>query len=151
MTLEQYAQIGEIFAAIAVIASLIYLARELHQNTDQTRITVAGAQVDVTKHLVSPLIADREFAELWMKGESEFDCLDAVDQQRLIFFEWQAINAWNNSFSLRTQNLLSDEEWRNQLWIFRNIGKRQAIRESWEIFRESYGTPFREFMSEYLG
>jgi hypothetical protein len=30
MTLEQYAQIGEIIAAVAVIASLIYVAQQLH-------------------------------------------------------------------------------------------------------------------------
>ncbi len=150
MSLEQYAQIGEIIAAIAVIASLIYVAKELHENTNQTRIAVASAQVDITKHMVSPIIADRKLAELWVKGDSEFESLDAVDQQRLIFFEWQALNAWNNSFRLRKKNLLSDQEWRNQLWIWRNIGQRQAVRESWKIFRDSYETSFQEFMSEYL-
>ncbi len=150
MTLEQYAQIGEIVAATAVIASLIYVARELHQNTNQTRITVASTQVDITKHMVSPVIADRNLAELWVKGDSEFDSLDAVDQQRLIFLEWQALNAWNNSFRLRKKNLLSDQEWRNQIWIWKNIGQRQAVRESWKIFRDSYETSFQDLMSEYL-
>ena len=150
MTLEQFAQIGEIIAAMAVIASLIYVARELHQNTNQTRITVANTQVDITKHMVSPVIADRELAELWVKGDSEFDSLDAVDKQRLIFFEWQALNAWHNSFRLREKNLLSDQEWQNILWVCRNIGQRQAIRESWKIFRESYETSFQDLMSEYL-
>jgi hypothetical protein len=150
MTLEHYAQIGEIIAAVAVIASLIYVARELHENTNQTRITVAGTQVAITRHMVSPVIEDRQFAELWVKGGSEFDSLDAVDQQRLIFFEWQAIDAWNNSFQLRKQDLLSDQEWQYQQWIFRTMGKRQAIRESWNVFKESYETSYQELMSEYL-
>ena len=150
MTLEHYAQMGEIIASIAVIASLIYVARELHENTNQTRITVAGTQVAITRHMVSPVIEDRQLAELWMKGGSEFNSLDAVDQQRLIFFEWQAIDAWNNSFQLRKQNLLSDQEWQYQQWICRTMGKRQAIRESWKVFKESYDPSFQDLMSEYL-
>ncbi len=100
--------------------------------------------------MVSPVIGDRKLAELWVKGDSEFDSLDAVDQQRLIFLEWQALNAWNNSFRLRKKNLLSDQEWRNQIWIWKNIGQRQAVRESWKIFRDSYETSFQDLMSEYL-
>ena len=33
MTLEQFAYLGEILAAVAVVASLIYVARQLGQNT----------------------------------------------------------------------------------------------------------------------
>ena len=34
MTLEQYAYLAEIIGVIVVIASLVYLARQLHQNND---------------------------------------------------------------------------------------------------------------------
>lgn len=37
--------------------------------------------------LLGPLIADREVAALWLAGGAGFSELDAVDQQRLIFFE----------------------------------------------------------------
>ena len=52
MTLEHYAYLGEIVAALAVIASLVYVARELRQNTNQTRISVAGSQVAADDVLV---------------------------------------------------------------------------------------------------
>lgn len=151
MTLEQYAQIGEIIASLAVIASLIYVARELHQNTSQTRMTIAETQIGITKHMVAPVIESREFAELWAMGESNFESLDSTDQQRLILYEWQAINAWSNAFQYRKQNLLSEEEWHHQLWIYENLGQRQDVRAAWKFSKDSYEKPFQEFLSEYLG
>ena len=111
MTLEQYAQIGEIIAAIAVIASLIYVAQQLHQNTDMMRVGNAQHFVDFNISLVSPIVMNRELADLWIKGDSDFENLDPIDQQRIVMFEWQAIAGWHNFFNLRQKHLMSDEQW----------------------------------------
>ena len=150
MTLEQYAQIGEIIAAIAVIASLIYVAQQLHQNTDMMRVGNAQHFVDFNISLVSPLVMNRELADLWIKGDSDFENLDPIDQQRIVMFEWQAIAGWHNFFNLRQQRLVSDEQWHEVIWIFENIGRRQAVRQAWQSFKGGYDKPFQEFMAQYL-
>ncbi len=150
MTLEQYAQIGEIIAAIAVIASLIYVAQQLHQNTDMMSVGNAQHFVDFNISLVTPIATDREFAELWLKGDADLVTLDPVDRQRLVMFEWQAIAGWYNFFNLRQQNLVSDSQWREVIWVFEHIGRRQAVREAWNIFNVGYYKPFRDFMAQYL-
>ncbi len=150
MTLEQYAYLGEIIAAIAVIASLIYVARELRQNTNMMRVNNADNFVDFNIALCNPVATDREFGELWTKGALDFDSLDAVDKQRLVIFEWQAISAWHNWFNLRQQALVSDTQWTELTGIFRSLGRRQSVRESWKAFSELYGESFRDFMSQYL-
>ena len=150
MTLEQYAQIGEIIAAIAVIASLIYVAQQLHQNTDMMSVGNAQHFVDFNISLVTPIATDREFAELWLKGDADLGTLDPVDRQRLVMFEWQAIAGWYNFFNLRQQNLVSDSQWREVIWAFEHIGRRQAVREAWNIFKGGYDKPFRDFMAQYL-
>ena len=103
MTLEQYAQIGEVIASVAVIASLLYVARQMQQNNDMMRVSNAQHFVDFNMRLCGPIAADRELAELWVKGESDFDTLDAVDRQRMILFEWQAITGWYNYYNLYHQ------------------------------------------------
>ncbi len=45
MTLEQYAAIAEIIGAVLVIASLIYVARQLGQNTEMMRANASGQRV----------------------------------------------------------------------------------------------------------
>jgi hypothetical protein len=101
MTLEQWAYLGDIAAAIAVIASLIYVARQLKQNTNAMIVNNAHNFVEFNNRLNTPMATNREFAELWVKAGTDFDDLDAVDNQRLIVWEFQAIAAWSNFFNLR--------------------------------------------------
>ncbi len=114
------------------------------------RVSNANNFVDFNIALCTPVSTDREFAELWTKGWSDFDNLDAVDKERLVVFEWQAISGWHNWFNLRNQGLISDAQWTELTGIFRNLGKRQSIRESWKSFGNIYGEPFQVFLAEYL-
>jgi len=146
MTLEQLAYLAEIIAAIAVIASLVYIAKQLGQTNSMMRVSAANERVEREYDLLNSIIDNRETAEYWCKGGSSFDSLDEVDQQRLIFFERRAIVLWHHLFSLRQQGLYSDEDWYWNEWIIQNIGRRQSVREAWRQFRDSYKKPFQEYI-----
>ena len=92
------------------------------------------------------MIENREIAEIWEKGERDFDSLDKVDQIRMLFFERKAIGLWYHDFLLRERNLLREADWHEHTWVIRNIGKRQSIRAAWQAFRGAYVPAFQEFM-----
>ena len=96
--------------------------------------------------LVLPLIESTEFTELWLKGDHQLDELSEADRQRLLFFERRAITLWHHNYQLRNQDLFPDANWHNQNWIIQNIGRRQAIRESWSVFKDSHETSFQEYV-----
>ena len=146
MTLEQYAYLGEIFAALSVVASLIYVARQLAQNTAMMRVAASSEGVERDSEIVAPIIQSQELAEVWMKGETEFSSLAPADQTRLMFFERRAIVLWHHRFQLHRQHLVPDASWHEQVWIIQNIGRRQAVREAWRAFRGAYDPAFQEFM-----
>lgn len=87
LTLEQAYYIGELIAAVAVIISLIYVAKEIRQNTNMLRINSSREFVRWNTDLVEPLSSQREVCENWMKGDSDLDSLDEVDKQRAMLFE----------------------------------------------------------------
>ena len=84
MTLAQWAYVGEIAAAIAVVASLIYVARQLHQNTeisrsgsrqalltnDQASLQMAVENVDLFEALTKPdklsFLEHSRFSYIWI-------------------------------------------------------------------------------------
>ena len=146
MTFEQYAWLGEIIAAIAVIASLFYVARQLGQNTAMMRVSAASERMERDYELVLPVLENREFAEIWMKGGENFDDLDDVDQQRLLFFERRAIILWHHIYQLRQQGLCPDANWQEQVWVIQSIGRRQAVRVAWNRYKGAFETPFQEFV-----
>ena len=140
MTLEQYAYIAEILGVVLVIASLVYLARQLKQTTEMMRVGAANERVQRDYDIVSQLISSREVAEIVMKGESEseFSALDDVDKHRVIMFDHRAIVEWHRLFSLRQKkNLYSDADWHWNEWIIRHFCRREAVREAWRIFKDA--------------
>lgn len=152
MPLEQLAHLAEIMAAVAVVVSLIYVGRQLRQNTEMLRVGAAGSWVGLTERLVSEITTSREVAEYWLNAgpSSAFDSLDEVDQQRAIMFEWRAITNWNQWFELRKQGLMPDPQWNEMIWLIQNLGRRRAVREAWRAFEGCYDQSFRDFVSRHF-
>lgn len=137
---------GEFVGAIAVVATLAYLTMQIRQNTNALRMSAASERIERDYEIVLPIIERREFAEIWLKGGENLAELDMVDKQRLFFFERRAITYWNHIYQLRMQDLMPDSGWQEQIWIMQNIGRRQAVREAWRLYRGGYQEPFQRFL-----
>jgi len=146
MTLEQYAYLGDIVASIAVVATLLYVARQIGQTTDQMRVSASSERINRDFDITGMLAGNRELAGVWMTGGSDFASLEEVDRIRLMFFERRAITHWHNMFQLRQRHLLPDADWHELKWIIQNIGRREAVREAWRMFRDGFEATFRDFL-----
>ena len=150
MTLEQVAFVGEIIASIAVIASLVYVARRVGQNTAMMRVNAASERLQREFDIASPMIQNRDIAEIWVTAASDFDSLDNVDKERMLVYERRAIALWHHLFVLRQQKLYADAEWHEAKWMIRNFGQRQANREAWRLVKEAFEKPFQEFVDNQI-
>jgi hypothetical protein len=151
VTLEQYASVGQIVAALAVVISLIYLARQVRQNTAMMRVAAAGERVQRDTDMATSISDSQEFAELWVRAGSAFDTLSDVEKTRVIFFERRAIVHTHNMFTLRQRGLLSDSDWKELQWILKSLGgQRKSFKACWALFKDSYDEPFRRFVEERI-
>ena len=150
ITLEQMYYIGEIIAAIAVIASLIYVGKQLRQNTSQMRVNAATIYSQWADGVYSRVASDREFAEVWQKGKSDFNSLDEVDKLRILNFNMGVLYMWSHFFQMHQLKTLPDYFWKSQLWAYENFGRRQDRQETWKILKEGFDKPFQDFMSQYI-
>ena len=148
MNWDAISAIAEISGAVVVVASLVYVGRQIGQNTAMMRISAASETMERDYDLVLPLIESHEFTEIWLKGDHRLDELSEADRQRLLFFERRALTLWHHNYQLRIQGLYPDANWYNQNWIIQNIGRRQIIREVWTLFKDSHETSFQEYMDE---
>ena len=148
MNWDAISAIAEILGAVVVVASLVYVGRQVGQNTAMMRVAASSEAMERDYDLVMPLIDSREFMEIWLKGNDRLDELNEADRQRLLFFERRALTLWHHNFQLRMQGLLPDAIWHNQNWIIQELGRRQAIREAWRLFKDSHEIPFQEYMNE---
>jgi len=82
MTLSDLASLAEIVASLGVIASLIFVAWQLKQNTEQTRLANWGSVVD-RYNTVYGHTNDISLANLGAKGRKSYR--DLTDGERISF------------------------------------------------------------------
>ncbi|MGB5630912.1 MAG: hypothetical protein WBM57_16210 [Woeseiaceae bacterium] len=82
MTLEQLALIAEIVGGIGVLASLIYLAVEIRRQSRQDGLRTANMLTAEWGALMTSLHDSSELADIWLKGNNNFDSLDAISKIR---------------------------------------------------------------------
>ncbi len=143
--------IGELVGGAAVLVTLVYLALQVRQGNEIARGNASHQWTDFNFTMAAGVVNDRELAEVRVLGGAEFQSLDAVDQQRMIFFEWRALELWHHTYNQRRRGILSDENWSKTEAIFRGpIGERQSLHEAWRMFRPTYDRAFQDLMDPHF-
>jgi hypothetical protein len=148
MNWDAISAIAEVLGAVAVVASLVYVGRQVAQNTAMMRVAAASETLERDHGLVLPMIESEELAEIWLKGDDGLNELSEANRQRLLLFERRAITLWHHNFQLRRQELLSDATWYYQNQMIRHLSHRQAMREAWNIFKNTFETSFQEYVDD---
>lgn len=140
--------IGETLGAIAVVISLVYVGRQLKQNTAMMRNASATEILEIDHTIILPIIESEEFSEIWLKGDHRLNELSEANLQRLLLFERRAFTLWHHHFQQRRQKLVTDEMWHYQNQMVRFLGLREAVKVAWGIFKETYEPSFQEYVEE---
>ena len=150
MDIMELGAIGELVGGVAVIGSLLYLALQVRHGNSLVQATASTEYMQRVFDITGLFVRDRKLAEVWATAGTNFDELDEVDQQRLLFFEWRAIESWNLAFTQRKSGVLGDSEWKRVTGTIEVVGSRQAIHEAWKVFQHLYDDDFRNFMKSSL-
>lgn len=117
MKLERYAQLAEILASTAVIATLIVLLLQVRENTAAIR---AATLLEVNKiardHLVL-MWSDADASRINQIGAQDLSQLNAEERQRYI---WNVRSFWLGMQTVYRQydlGILPEEEWQ----VYRNV------------------------------
>lgn len=74
--------LGELVGGIAVVASLIYLASQVRQGTQATKLANHHQALSLFAHVADWTVRDREVADLFRKGLLDFAALSDTDRFR---------------------------------------------------------------------
>ena len=87
MSIQDWGAIGEIIGALAVVASLIYLATQIRQNTRQISLSMDSAKlaafernVEAGNSMREALIMNPEISELFLRAAADFDSLSKTEK-----------------------------------------------------------------------
>jgi hypothetical protein len=149
MSLEQIFYVSQSVAAIAVVASIVYLAQQVRQSERIQRAMVQQGRADRASHR-SIIMASRELARVVQKGmvgskeltREEFDQWTLICRSLFITVE--------DSFMQRKAGLLDDVAFHSFEAGTSTFFSSPGLRASWQLASGQYGKETRQFIDSMI-
>ena len=153
MNWDAIGAVAELVGAIGVVASLGYLAVQIRQSTEQSRLNTSAIEASAFQQLDHhtsfnlKLIDDPGLLKTLLAGQIAHDPLE---KQRFIIYLSSILRSQYNAWCLREKGLISEEQWRLfQSALRRNLGGSLG-RETWALRRKEYPARFAKEVDEAL-
>ncbi|MFN3230946.1 MAG: hypothetical protein ACE363_02170 [Alphaproteobacteria bacterium] len=150
MTLEEISYIGEIIAAVAVIASLIFVGTQLRQNTRAMRITAGQAMVTTWAATSRDVFNNDDLLRDVTRSVTGADGLDDMAGIRANFWFGNALRQGEfNYFNWKSGDL--DERYWRQTDGALAIGLSSELgRGAWERLKPLHSAEFAAIMDKHV-
>ena len=85
VTIQDLGSFGELVAALATVATLIYLAVQIRQNTQTTQAASFHAIYDSMNHVNVAVIQNSELTRIWLAGSEDRSTLNPEERHKFDF------------------------------------------------------------------
>lgn len=142
MTLEQLANLGEFISAIAVIASLIYLAVQIRQNTKSVRSATLLSNTEIWSNLLLKM-ADTENIRAYMYGMSGNEDIRPKEFAQFLLQCRVLFVSFENQYYQFCNGALDEETYKGyERSICIEIFAYRGFRMYWSLYRENFSPVF---------
>ena len=146
ITLEQMYYIGEIIAAIAVIASLLYVGRQIQQNAEALQAGQRQAILAEDTNYLTQVINHPEITLAWTKPELTDEEVVKLRMALILFFRNR-----ENDFAQYKRGVLNEADWQRYIGSLNAVLCYERIRNFWFNFMEiRLDTQFVEMVNDII-
>ena len=111
LDLQSLANLGEIVGAVAVVASLLYLAVQVRQGTNAQRTENYARALERVSAMQSVLSQDGEISRIFARGVQDTSNLTALEKIRFTWSLYEAFDAFEFMFHTYKTNQIPEEVW----------------------------------------
>jgi hypothetical protein len=148
--LANLALVAQIVGVLGLIASLLYVGKQLQLSREQLQSDAEGRYYVWVDQVFARISLDREFAQVWNRGSQELDNMDAIDRERAVNHEIGALYMWQQFHLMIERGMLDPHADGALTWGLEGVGRRAAMREAWKITKPAFSTSFQKRCSLYL-
>lgn len=150
MTIQDLGSIGELIAAIATVATLVYLALQIRRNTSSTRAASFQAATDARNQVNLSITQNAELARIFLEGCADRSSLSPEDRVRFDFTCLSYIHVVETMHYQASvgagERILVEAEERSLVDLLSTAG----VREWWLDNPYAFGPEFRSYIDGFL-
>lgn len=141
--------IGEILGAAGVIITLIYLARQVRQNTRATRLSTSHSIASAARDWNRPLLADPELAWTFQVGTEDPSMLDERERARFIELCFSLFRMFEDAHYQWQKGALDSDVWHGYEALYAAYAKAPGFQAYWEKRKQTFRPEFQAFIDGY--
>lgn len=149
MNWDALGAIGETLGAVGVIVTLIYLARQISQNTRAMRLSTSHSVATAAREWNRPLLADPELAWTFQVGTEDPTKLDAKEQARFIELCFSLLRMFEDAHYQYHHGALDPDIWEGYEKLYGAYAKAPGFQAYWAKRKETFRQEFRDFIDGY--
>jgi hypothetical protein len=146
MNWEAAATIAEIVGAAGVIASLIYLAIQIRQNTKVSRAEMTKDLYLASRTAIMDIASNAELARI----STEIRQFESEDIMRRNMFYQSFFRLYELQYNLRNQSLLDENIARSYALIIQMWARTIYFADYWNRHRGEFNEAFAEYVDEQI-
>jgi hypothetical protein len=140
---EAISAIGQIVGALAVVISLIYLAREIRSNARAARVASMDTLVGWLRELEHP-----DLSELYYRGVHDFESLKGAELVRFGVLLNQLFHIVDELYYQQLEGDLDPRVWREVEVPMREINAYPGVQAWWRLRSHWFGEEFANYINQ---
>ena len=146
MNWDVLAAFAELAAAIGVIISLLYVAKQITQNTKAMRRTASHDSVQGMLNWFGHVFVDPELTRIWTQGIESLGSLSADERARFALLQFNLLKVAEDIHFQHLDGAMDPDLWKgwDRLWS-QYLGA-PGSREYWGARAPLFSGPFRDYI-----
>ncbi len=112
---------GEFVAAIAVVATLVYLAAQIRENSKQLRVTSINAMNELINYGFDPIYNSDRNTSAWLVGLASPEELNELDHQLFELFMARLMNSFQTAVTHHRHDALDQRDFDRYMGVYRSV------------------------------
>ena len=148
MNWEAVGAVGEVLGALAVFATLVYLAVQIRQNTSALQSSASQAVHENFALWYGQTQSDPVLLEVSIRGMEDYSALSTIERAQFIALFMNFSIHTQNAFYKWREGSLSPELWRGWEYVSMNIFSTPGGKVFWNERRYLFADAFQKFVAE---
>jgi hypothetical protein len=150
VTLEDLGNIGEFVGALGVVASLVYLAVQIRQNTRSVRTSTYHEAMRDFADAIDQLGRDAELTRIWYSGMADIESLSREERQRFATYLTSVLRRYENLLYQTQHGTLDVAAWVGIREQARYVFSQPGTRVWWDQAQNLFNPELRDFIENDL-
>ncbi len=146
MNWDAIGAIGELVGAVAVVISVLYLARQVRNQVRETQLDAIHEVSVGFREGIAATFMDAQLSDLFARGKDDPDVLNQAERIQFIAFIQRNYRVWEDAFYQRRDGRLDEPLWCSMERQYAALLNWPGVQWVWSVRRDFFTPDFRDYV-----